>query len=402
MTAFGGADLYFTEYFRVHATSNLEKEILRSVTANPTGRPVIAQMIGNDIPALIRTARELQQHPIVAVDLNLGCPAPVVYRKCAGGGLLREPRRVDAILGALRDVISIKFSVKTRIGFDSPGVFDELLPIFAKHSIDLLTVHGRTVQEMYRSEVHYSFIARAVQEVSCPVLANGNIYSPQKAQQVLQLTNARGLMIGRGAIRNPWLFHQIRQNWRSETVFIPTGHDVLNYLRALFEIVRPPQSKEGAHVQKMKKYLNYIGLGIEPSGQFLYQIRRATTEKEPRPKEPLYCIAVGALPYWSLVGDEADEDPSLDSIFVDSHQPTEPHDVTAPGQCRIRRAPLSEQQELHRVVGRFADSRERVDHEPSLALRGQDVLVMKVSVQENRRRVRYPQVPQELQRVVEQ
>ena len=133
---------------------------------------------------------------------------------------------------------------------------------------------------MYRSEVHYSFIARAVQEVSCPVLANGNIYSPQKAQQVLQLTNARGLMIGRGAIRNPWLFHQIRQNWRSETVFIPTGHDVLNYLRALFEIVRPPQSKEGAHVQKMKKYLNYIGLGIEPSGQFLHQIRRATTEKE--------------------------------------------------------------------------------------------------------------------------
>ena len=100
MTAFGGADLYFTEYFRVHASSNLEKEILRSVTDNPTGRPVIAQMIGNDIPALIRTARELQQHPIVAVDLNLGCPAPVVYRKCAGGGLLREPRRVDAILGA--------------------------------------------------------------------------------------------------------------------------------------------------------------------------------------------------------------------------------------------------------------------------------------------------------------
>jgi len=280
MTAFGGADLYFTEYFRVHATSNLEKEILRSITENPTGRPVIAQMIGNDIPALIRTARELQQHPIVAVDLNLGCPAPVVYRKCAGGGLLREPQRVDAILGALRDAISIKFSVKTRIGFDTSDVFAELLPIFAKHSIDLLTVHARTVKEMYRSEVHYAFIARAVQEVSCPVLANGNIYSPQKAQEVLHLTSARGLMIGRGAIRNPWLFHQIRQSWQNETIFIPTGHDVLNYLHALYDMVRPPPGKEAAHVQKMKKYLNYIGLGIEPSGQFLYQIRRATTEKE--------------------------------------------------------------------------------------------------------------------------
>src|SRR5712675_909274 len=180
MTAYGGADLYFTEYFRVYATSNLDRNILRSITENPTGRPVIAQMIGNDIPSLLRTASELQAYPIVAVDLNLGCPAPVVYRKCAGGGLLREPQRVDAILGALRDAVKIKFTVKTRIGFDSPEVFSELLPIFARHSLDLLTVHGRTVKEMYRSEVHYEYIARAVKELPCPVLANGNVYSAPK------------------------------------------------------------------------------------------------------------------------------------------------------------------------------------------------------------------------------
>ena len=118
-------------------------------------------MIGNDIPHLVRTARELQRHPVAAVDLNLGCPAPVVYRKCAGGGLLREPKRVDAILGALRDALEIPFTVKTRLGFDSPAVFDELLPIFARHGIDLLTVHGRTVAGAYRSEVDYAAIARA-------------------------------------------------------------------------------------------------------------------------------------------------------------------------------------------------------------------------------------------------
>src|SRR3977135_2813411 len=87
MTAYGGADVYFTEYFRVHPTSNLEKYILKSITENPMGRPVIAQMIGNDIPSLVRAARELQQYPIAAVDLNLGCPGPIVYRKCGGGGL---------------------------------------------------------------------------------------------------------------------------------------------------------------------------------------------------------------------------------------------------------------------------------------------------------------------------
>src|SRR5438552_7701746 len=108
MTAYGGADLYFTEYFRVHATSNLEKHILESITENPTGRPVIAQMIGNDIPSLVRTAKELQQYLIVVVDLNLGCLVSVVYRKCVGGGLLRESQKVDAILGALWEVVSTK------------------------------------------------------------------------------------------------------------------------------------------------------------------------------------------------------------------------------------------------------------------------------------------------------
>lgn len=297
MARYGGADVYYTEYFRVHATSTLEKYILRSIEENPTGKPIIAQMIGNDIDALVRTAKELQRLPIVAVDLNLGCPAPVVYRKCAGGGLLREPKRVDSILGALREAIQppCRFTVKTRLGFDSPDVFEELLPIFAKHSLDLLTVHGRTVFEMYRSEVHYDFIARAVAAVPCPVLANGNVHSPARAAEVLALTGAAGLMIGRGAIRNPWLFHQIRQyvaaeeaaqervyvqSEINEAVFTPRGHDVLEYIRALYDAVCSPDVKESAQVQKMKKYLNYIAAGAEPTGKFLHDIRRVETKTD--------------------------------------------------------------------------------------------------------------------------
>ena len=277
MTAYGGADVYFTEYFRVYSTSRLEKRVLKSITENPTSRPIVAQMIGNNIPALVRTARELQRYPVAAVDLNLGCPAPIVCRKDAGGGLLGNPARVDAILGALRDAVTIPFTVKTRIGFDSPEVFSELLPIFAKHSLDLLTVHARTVKEMYRSKVHYEFIARAVSGLRCPVLANGNVYSAPKAAEVLKITGARGLMIGRGGIRNPWLFRQIREHQRGQSVFMPRGTDVLAYVRALYAAVCSPAARESAQVQKMKKYLNYLGVGVEPTGQFLHQVRRVTT-----------------------------------------------------------------------------------------------------------------------------
>jgi len=280
MTKYDGADVYYTEYFRVYPGSQLNPHTLRSITENPTGKPVVAQMIGNDVPSLVRTARELQEYPIVAVDLNLGCPAPVVYRKCAGGGLLREPNRVDSILGALREAVTIKFTVKTRLGFENSDVFSELLPIFAKHSLDLLTVHGRTVKEMYRSEVHYEHIAGAVAALPCPVLANGNVYSAQKAAEVLQLTGAKGLMIGRGAIRNPWMFNQIRQFQRGEPLFIPCGHDVLGYVRALYDAVCSPDVRESAQVQKMKKYMNYLGVGAEPSGGFLHQVRRVTARAD--------------------------------------------------------------------------------------------------------------------------
>ena len=272
---FGGPDIYWTEYFRVHGDSRPEKWILKSITENPTGRPVVAQLIGNDIPALVHTAKLLQKHPVAAIDLNLGCPAPIVYRKCAGGGLLREPDKIDAILGALRDAVTVPFTVKTRVGFQSAEEFDELLPVFAKHPIDLLTVHARTVKQMYRPGVRYDLIARAARELKCPVLANGNVHSAAQAKQLLAETGARGLMIGRGAIRNPWLFDQIRAETHGEKIKLPVGRDVLGYIRELWENEITPGVPESAQVQRMKKFMNFIGEGV--SEKFLHDIRRVTT-----------------------------------------------------------------------------------------------------------------------------
>lgn len=280
LARYGGPDLYYTEYFRVHGTSGLQREILRSITENPTGRPVIAQMIGNDPAALARVAGELQKHPIAGVDLNLGCPAPIVYRKCAGGGLLRDLPLVDTILGRLRDAIRINFTVKTRVGFDSAAGFGPLLETLRKNRPDLVTVHGRTVREMYGPAVHYDLIAAAAAGLPCPVLANGNVDSAESALSILRRTRARGLMIGRGAIRNPWIFDQIRQTLRREPVFHPTGRDLLAYVRELYEAVKPPHLRIEAHVQKMKKYMNFIAAGLDPEAQFLHEIRRVTTEAQ--------------------------------------------------------------------------------------------------------------------------
>jgi tRNA-dihydrouridine synthase B len=280
MTRYGGADLYFTEYFRVTPDYKPEKSILRSITENPTGRPAIAQIIGNDAVAMARVARELERHEVAAIDLNLGCPAPVVYRKCAGGGLLRDLPRIDALLGRLRDAIDGAFTVKTRVGFESAGEFDALLEVFSRHSLDLVTVHGRTVAEKYGPQVHHDCIAQAVRLLPCPVQANGSVTSARSALAAIEFTGAAGLMIGRGAIRNPWVFSQIRDAFAGREVVFPKGHDVLTYIEELYAAVCQPGYPERMQIQKMKKYMNFLGEGLEDAVRFLHDIRRCDTRAD--------------------------------------------------------------------------------------------------------------------------
>jgi tRNA-dihydrouridine synthase len=277
---YGAPDYFFTEFFRVHGQSRPEKHILRSIDENSTGRPVFAQLIGEDIGHLQRTVTELLRHPVAGIDLNLGCPAPKVYKKNVGGGLLRDPNKVGEIFCALRAAAPGLFTVKMRIGFEDTSHFDRVIDLVNEHGVDLLTVHGRTVKEMYRSEVHYDFIARAVARARCPVLANGNVTSAARAVTVLETTRAAGVMIGRHAIRNPWIFRQCREQFAGAKVAAPTLADVREYIERLYRATSGPELNETNHVNKMKKYLNFVGQSIDPVGAFLHEMRRSSTETE--------------------------------------------------------------------------------------------------------------------------
>jgi len=280
ITHYGAPDYFFTEFFRVHAQSRPEKHILRSIDENATGRPVFAQLIGEDIRHLVRTVEELLQHNVAGIDLNLGCPAPKVYKKNVGGGLLREPAKVAEILAALRAAVPGLLTVKMRIGFDDTTHFERLLDTINTHAVDLLSVHGRTVKEMYRSEVHYDAIARAVARAHCPVLANGNVLSATRAASVLATTGAAGVMIGRHAIRNPWIFRQCREQFAGTPVTRPSLGDVRDYIERLYRATPSPGITELQHVNKMKKYLNFVGQGVDPAGAFLHDMRRTASEAE--------------------------------------------------------------------------------------------------------------------------
>lgn len=298
----GGPDLYVTEYFRVHPNSRPEREILRSIVAFETDKPILAQMIGTEPDDLVRTARYLEDHsPCAGIDLNLGCPSPTVCGKSAGGALLRQPELVQRIVESLRGVVRGRLSVKTRIGYDSPDEFEAWLERFAQLPLDGIAIHARTVRERYQSEVHVEAIAAAVSQLPYPVFANGSIVSATTARHMAERTGAAGLMMGRGAIRDPWLFNSIRAAFTGESVERPRLGDLCTYLFELIEEV----GREGHFVReidwvnRMKKFTNYIASGLS-GGAFSQELRRATSlaafreichrhldRDQPFPEEPL-------------------------------------------------------------------------------------------------------------------
>ncbi|MEX2581347.1 MAG: tRNA-dihydrouridine synthase family protein [Verrucomicrobiales bacterium] len=278
----GGPDLYVTEYLRVHRDSVPEKAVLASIRGMSGRAPVVAQMIGNDPEHLVRTAKFVQENSDCAgIDVNLGCPAPKVCGKLAGGALLKNKDLIRRIAVDLRSVVAGSLTLKTRVGFESEGEFDELLELFAELPIDGLAVHGRTVRERYQSAVHTECIARAVGRLPFPVTANGSIVSAAAASGMLARTGAAGLMIGRGGIRNPWLFEQIRAEGSGELSPRPRLRDVLDYILELTKEVDREGNFHGPAqlVHRMKKFTNYIASGLG-GGALNERLRRATTRQE--------------------------------------------------------------------------------------------------------------------------
>jgi len=114
---YGAPDYFFTEFFRVHAQSRPEKHILRSITENKTGRPVLRPAYREEVSHMVRTVKELLQYPVAGIDLNMGCPAPKIYRRTSAAASCVNPAKIDELIGAMRDAVPGLFTVKMRIGF---------------------------------------------------------------------------------------------------------------------------------------------------------------------------------------------------------------------------------------------------------------------------------------------
>jgi tRNA-dihydrouridine synthase B len=173
--------------------------------------PRIVQLLGNDPDALAQAARDNVARGAQVIDLNLGCPAKKVCRTAAGSALLADESLVERLLRALTGAVEVPITLKMRLGVDRDHMNAPRIARIARDAgVSMLSVHGRTRACGYRGETDYDGIARVVEAVDIPVLANGDISSPEQAFAVLNRTGAAGIMIGRAAQGRPWLPGQIR------------------------------------------------------------------------------------------------------------------------------------------------------------------------------------------------
>jgi tRNA-dihydrouridine synthase C len=202
---------------------------------------------------------------------------PKIGRKGVGGTLLTNLNTIDDIISMISDNTNIPISVKTRIGYKSPQEFDIILSHLARHRLSAVYVHARTVKGMYGDPVDFACINIAKAALNCSVIANGDIKTTQEAVNVVKTTNADGVMIGRAAISNPWIFRQIAELTNKTKIFVPTGEDYLNLIEKLQNFPTKLSLTDFQKTSSIKKYAIPIADFVDPLGNFPHYIRRATT-----------------------------------------------------------------------------------------------------------------------------
>ncbi len=280
LNSYGAPDAYFSEFVRVHERYVIEKTWIEEALSAVEGRPLWVQLMGNDLNALEASICILEQYPIAGIDFNMGCPVPKIFKKQAGGGLLRDLPFLRSLLLGLRQICTKPLSVKFRIGFDSEKDFETILNILVEAQVDLATLHARTVSDLYKGQARHVFTQKAVQCCPFPILANGDMHSVPVMENVLTSTHCHGLMIGRGALINPWIFKQWYQFQNDLPIQYPLFSDVFGYLEDLYRVFGLNVKKELTALGILKRFANYVGLAIDFKGVFLRAMRRSNTLKD--------------------------------------------------------------------------------------------------------------------------
>ena len=261
-----GASLVYTEMVSAEGLLRGCGRTWSLTRVHPDERPVGLQLFGGNPESMGRAAALTREMPIDLVDINLGCPVRKVRHQGAGSALLDDPVRAAEVVAAVRENAAHPVTVKLRLGFRG-DVVEKVLPGLLDAGAAAVCLHARTVKQGYGGQADWKAIARLAAWCPVPVIGNGDVTSPELAKRMLDQTGCAAVMIGRGALGNPWIFDQAAQAWQGRA---PDPVPVARRRSALWEHMELARELEGENyaLHFTKQFMMWYSKGLPGSSAF--------------------------------------------------------------------------------------------------------------------------------------
>ena len=270
----GGLDLLCTEFIRISVQAPVEK-VLKKQIVKSGDIPLSVQIMGNKVELMAESAKAVVACGADAVDVNMGCPTKRAVKGGVGSAMLKDPDLCYRVLAAMRQEVPNYLSAKIRAGFDDTSTLNNVVEAIESAGTDYLAVHPRRRVDQYEGHSNWSIIAELKEKLSIPVIGNGDVCCVADVVRMFAETGCDGVMIGRGALANPWIFQQSRQSFAGQEIYLPDADAIYQFYEKLSSAFADQYTTEKAVLTKTKEMLMYFSINLRDAGAFRKLIGRS-------------------------------------------------------------------------------------------------------------------------------